>query len=261
MLEQISANVWNEIARCNNYSISYGEDAITSNLLVQIAGAAPGNFFFKDERPRESTTGCDFELWIGSDTRGWYRYAMQAKKIHVNSERYPALKHNVGIRQVPQIDILEKYAQQNSAVPLYCFYNYVDRQVTEWNCSLKQDDPQLGCTVTPASVVRGALSGWARQNFRYIHNEPQTRPLRCLWHCPSALPQSPQDAIRHDPLFGSAIWHQRIPTAIRQYGDDRRNGFQRLVESGLFGFEDNRLLPRYLAVLDVSSLHGEFSRG
>ncbi|MHA6882189.1 DUF6615 family protein [Ralstonia pseudosolanacearum] len=255
LLELVSSQVWANISRYHKNGVSYGEDAITSALLVEIAEASPMNLLLRDTRPREGVKGCDFDLWIGSSSRGWYRYAVQAKKIDVPSEGYPKLNHKVGEHEEPQIDILERYAGQGGATPLYCFYNYVARPITEWNCKLPKDDEQLGCTVAPSSVVRAALSMYGRRNFHSIHSDQRTRPLRCLWRCPDMLPQGAGHDAPHDRVFGNQVWREVLPPQIRWSIDGpRRTAFGRLVETGFFGEGSDRLLPRYLAVLDTSSL-------
>ena len=254
LIESVSALIWKNVGLYHRYGVSYGEDAITSALLVAIAEASPRNLLLKDTRPSESTKGCDFDLWIGGHRLGWYRYAVQAKKISVSTEYYRALNHMVGSAKVPQIDILDRYASRNAATPLYCFYNFVDRPIgREWHCPLPKDEEQLGCTVTPSSVVRAALSTKGRRNFSAIHDDYRTVPFRCLWRCPEVLPQGAAHAAPHDRLFGQQVWFEALPDPIQEAIQRREEAsFEHLIERGVFNTGPERLLPRFLAVLDVT---------
>ena len=254
LIESVSAEVWKNVGLYHRYGVSYGEDAITSALLVAIAEASPRNLLLKDTRPSESTKGCDFDLWIGGHGRGWYRYAVQAKKISVSTENYRELNHMVGSAKVPQIDILDRYASRNAATPLYCFYNFVDRPIRhEWHCTLPIDEVQLGCTVTPSSTVRAALSMKGHRNFSAIHGDSRTLPFRCLWRCPAMLPQGAPHAAPHDRLFGQQVWFEALPDPIRQaIQRPAEANFEHLIDSGIFDSGPERLLPRFLAVLDVT---------
>ncbi len=165
--EMLAGATWRSIERFSRNRIHLGEDAITSINLDALAMAAPSCVLYEDTRVTESTKGCDFELWIGSDSEGWRRYAVQAKKID-SSGRYASLGHKVG--GTPQIDILEKYATANRALPIYCFYNNSQKPFS-WNCPLPTQREQLGCSVAPSQVVRDALS---RRGGRKGGIEPPT---------------------------------------------------------------------------------------
>lgn len=211
LFEVLAGKTWRSIERFSRNRIHLGEDAITSNNLDTLASAAPSCIFFEDTRATESTKGCDFELWIGSDALGWRRYAVQAKKIQISSSRYSALNHHVS--GVPQIDILDAYAKANRAAPIYCFYNH-STQPHKWNCPLPKQVEQLGCSVTPSSVVRAALAKRGARNFSHIHKQPATLPWRCLVRCPDLL---------SGRGLGHSSWpapdsfsHRELPTVLQR---------------------------------------------
>ena len=68
--------------------------------------------------------GTDFELWLGSNRKGWFRFAIQAKKLDLRTDRYSSLTQ--ANSNGPQIELLEDYARLNRAAPLYCLYNHTD---------------------------------------------------------------------------------------------------------------------------------------
>lgn len=180
LFEVLAEKTWRSIERFSKNRIHFGEDAITSLNLDALASARPTFVFAEDTRAAESTKGCDFEIWIGREQIGWRRYAVQAKKGQFSSGRYDSLAHEV--RGTPQIDILERYAIANRALPIYCFYNRSDRPY-RWNCSLPDCAEQLGCSVAPLSVVRRALARRGGRNFGFLHSQIETLPWRCLVRC------------------------------------------------------------------------------
>jgi hypothetical protein len=245
LFETLASATWRTIISTHRNHVQLGEDAITSYNLNALACAGPMNVSFEDTRVDESTKGCDFELWIGSDAMGWYRYAVQAKKIGVKTGRYAQLGHKVG--GVLQLDILERYAKANDAVPLYCFYNYVAGTVP-WNCNYSIETEQLGCSVTPSTVVRAALKKRGGRSFAYIHKQRETLPWRCLVKCPNLIPsKSPKTILHAAPrLF------PRLPESLLALRQVRLENAD-IDRGGLFNF-DVELFPRYISVVDLGHI-------
>lgn len=246
LFEVLARVTWHSIHRLSRNRIRLGEDAITSINLDALASAGPACVFVEDTRSQESTKGCDFELWIGSTHLGWKRYAVQAKKIEVGSGRYTALSHKVGGR--PQIDILDAYAIANRALPIYCFYNYSSKAY-EWNCNLPSQLEQLGCTVTPSSIVRAAIAKHGARNFTHVHSQPSTLPWRCLIRCPNFIVGAGTGPIGWPAL--DDCFHPSLPAPL-----------QRLRDHGAsFSFEDQAelfnsnvdLRPEWIGIVDVQS--------
>lgn len=182
LLELLASTTWQTISCASRNRVAFGEDAITSINLNAIASLNNRSFAIEDTRVDEARKGCDFEIWIGSDRKGWHRYAVQAKKITLSSSQYQQLSHKVRGRM--QIDVLDVYASGARAAPLYCFYNF-SPNVTAWNCEQPRDSRQLGCMVVPAIVVREALRiRRGSRNFEWMHRQPEAVPWRCLISCP-----------------------------------------------------------------------------
>lgn len=192
ILEDAALFTWDSIRDSIALDISQGEETITDNVLLNIARKKSGNVkIIKTPKDLESKKGTDWEWWIGSDSLGWIRYAIQAKKLYPKDNKYQALKHLVG--KVPdqklQHEILEAYSKANSAVPLYAFYNYIDLPSYEesWNCPLDLQKEQLGITVTTLSNVKKAIKGRGKKSFVEIHKLGETIPIRCLAQCPKIM--------------------------------------------------------------------------
>lgn len=183
LFEKLAVTTWEAIENAFEHKISFGEDAITSINLLALKNASFPNLAIADTRPEESTKGCDFEFWIGSYSTGWYRYAIQAKKITVSSERYQSLNHKVA--GISQISILETYAKANDALPLYCLFNYSRVVKTSSTaCPNYKDIKELGCSITPVNTTKLALRTRGARNFEWFHSRGETLPWSCLVRCP-----------------------------------------------------------------------------
>ena len=210
--------------------IRFGEETITDLMLMDLYVKGSTVILFKQtSKPAESVSGTDFELWLGTDQLGWYRFAIQAKKLDLRTDRYSTLPQNNS--NGLQIDLLEQFANAKGAAPLYCLYNYTDNaKVSQhWHCCNAypnlMDLRELGCSVTPSSTIRKAISNWGTKNFRYIHRMPNTLPWRCLVSCPkvwgslSAISGRAEPIRLSDvsPLFQpSSCYHQALPTILRR---------------------------------------------
>ena len=128
-------------------------------------------------------------MWLGTDRLGWYRFAIQAKKLDLRTDRYPSLTHSNS--NGPQVDLLEHFANANHAAPLYCLYNFTENadMSKHWQCCNaypnRNDLSDLGCSVTSLSTISKAIETHGAKNFHCIHSKPNTLPWRCLVSCPT----------------------------------------------------------------------------
>jgi hypothetical protein len=187
VLEALALDTWERLRDSRLLEINFGEETITDLLLLDLKRKRPPRSrVIQTPKSKEKDQGTDWEWWIGSDRTSWLRFAVQAKKLHIPTLRYRGLSHKVGSKL--QLDLLERYAAANGAIPLYCFYNYATAPETNsaWRCCRPAvDEPQLACTVTPSRHVRTAISSWGKKNFLSMHSHPETLPWRCLAECPS----------------------------------------------------------------------------
>jgi len=245
LFEILARSTWRTLARAHRRRILFGEDAITSINLNTLA-SLPKTVVAEDTRVHEVTKGCDFELWIGSDSYGWFRYAIQAKKLRVSSSTYAKLAYAVGGRK--QIDLLEQYANANRAAALYCFYNYSQR-AHGWACGLSPDPEQLGCSVTPLRVVRSSLIGRGRRNFSWIHNQPETLPWRCLVRCPRLMPGYNMPAHNGWPPPTEYV-HKMLPHALRRLRELRT--IETLDEDSDLFSPQGGLRPGWVGIIEMN---------
>ncbi len=206
--------------------VRFGEETITDLLMMDLyVQGSTLALFQQTSKPEEAMWGTDFELWLGSDPLGWFRFAIQAKKLDLRSGRYASLtQSNVNGKQ---IDLLERYAGRKRAAPLYCLYNHTDdaNELNHWHCCTGPANlKDLGCSVTPSSNIRKAIGQWKGKNFKSIHQRKNTLPWKCLVSCPSVwyLLQvksgkgTGSPIIRETPLFDAdSCYHDTLPLALR----------------------------------------------
>ena len=209
--------------------VRFGEETITDLIMMDLylRGSTLAHFT-QTAKPDEAMWGTDFELWLGSDLLGWFRFAIQAKKLTLTNDRYSSLTQ--GNINGDQIHLLEKYARLNRAAPLYCLYNFTEYadELQHYHCGDGQHElKELGCTVTLSSNIRMAINTRGAKNFNTIHSKKDTLPWRCLVSCPLvqqsllSLSAGVTDAPVLDafPLFDPrTCYHPALPVAFRRYG-------------------------------------------
>jgi hypothetical protein len=193
LFEQAASDTWNRLEASKELGISQSETTITDIILLDLKAArCPFLHLIKTPQNLEPVQGTDWEWWIGAESVGWLRYAVQAKKVNVSSLSYDKLKHKVGEEKITgksQLEILRSYSLANDALGRYCFYNYAgDAQPDQhWHCNLPFDSTQLGCSIATLDTVDKAIKTRSCRNFNFIHSEISTLPFRCLVTCPIIL--------------------------------------------------------------------------
>ena len=215
LFEELAEATWDRIRFGEELDCPQQEETITDINLLEIKRARLANVRVqKISKKKEAKTGLDWEWWIGSNRTGWWRYAVQAKKVD-GARRYDLRKK---VRGRFQLDILEEYARTNVCVPLYCLYNfnYSPSNVPYWNCNLAYDEPQLGCTVARIDVIRQAFKKRAPKTFKALHLSNETLPWRCLVSCPFIVTQARG---WHHPLisepFADLTPYETLPSFLR----------------------------------------------
>lgn len=206
-LNIVCEDIWNRLENSKRFGINQGEETITDNLLLYLAQQNLSSIkILQTPKNIESRKGTDWEWWIGNEKDGYLRYAVQAKKLDAKTGRYSSLNHKVGkgSSAIFQHEILENYAKANKAIPLYAFYNHIDKPdySDNWNCPLPLDHNKLGCTVTPLKNVLTAIKKRGHRTFDKIHEFQETVPLRCLAVCPNIAFRRQDGDVAYLPRFG-----------------------------------------------------------
>lgn len=244
LFEKLAFTTWDAIENAFEQKILYGEDAITSINLLALKNASFPNIAIADTRPDESSKGCDFEFWIGNYSSGWYRYAIQAKKISVSSERYQSINHKVG--SVPQIDILKKYAKANKAIPLYCLYNYSKKTKTTVTCPKFKNIKEFGCSVTPLQTTRISLRTRNARNFEWFHARTETLPWACLVRCPQLCQHWTENILG---MQYEEAKHEKLPYILSKLLEQPVEAVN-FIDSGMFS-PQSEYRPKWVGVFET----------
>jgi len=228
IFEALANDTWQRLRDSRALEIRFGEETVTDLVLLELKRSQiPGIEVLQTNKKAESNQGTDWEWWLGSPQSGWLRFAIQAKKLDPTTFRYSKLSHKVS--ETLQIDILERYAQLNKAIPMYCLFNFVEGQplAHSWQCCQPPDTPQLGCTITPLRVIRQAMESHGCRTFSWIHQQPQSLPWRCLARCASVrqLLGDVNGSLIHGPenserFMWPAHRHPELPVEVAR-GRDR----------------------------------------
>jgi hypothetical protein len=255
-IETLVAILWQRLKAAKKLDVTQGEETITDNFVLDLAILNSVNSkIIKTPKNKESCQGTDWEWWIGSHRHGWLRYAVQAKKLDLKTERYMKLNHKIGKspNQKNQHDILETYARINEAIPLYAFYNFIDLSNYQpyWQCTLPIDAPQLGITVTPLKNVIHAIANHSKRSFQQIHSLNETLPIRCLAHCPDFSPRLSRNGRLFIPKFetNARVYKTEEVFFLKENGPDEIDNYP----SELYN-SDQELYPHRILVMNT----GEF---
>jgi hypothetical protein len=152
-LKYFSSSVWEQLRKNYiNRSIKSGETRITGRLIEEIYD------MFIDDIPlplrlfhskKESTNGNDLEVIIPISNNRYILFPCQAKRIYYPANNYQAISHPSKKMGTEQIVSLIKYAKDVGGIPLYLFYNFVNRRF-----DTKDLEKELyGCTLMSADKL------------------------------------------------------------------------------------------------------------
>lgn len=189
VLEELSIDVWERLRDVKRLTkplgVRHGEETITDLLMLDLMRKLSGHVMAtQTPKHKEAKSGTDFELWVERPNRQWVRFAVQAKRINFERSTYSGLNYKVN--GTKQMHLLERFANTNGAIPVYCFYNYCENPKCSdhWRCCSKPYvEEQLGCTIATLRTVKRAAKQHGAKNFGWIHKQPGTIPLSCLLIC------------------------------------------------------------------------------
>ena len=188
--ERIAANTWERLGTSRRLHTRLGEETLTDLLVLDfLSSVSPSEVrVVQTTKLQEASQGTDLVVYVRQDTQTADIYAVQAKKLS-DEGRYAHLNPWAGQTQRLQIDVLEQYAQQLRAIPLYLLFNHVVGQnvaAPSWHCCQQPPDTrQFGCTLVPSWCIRNAISMRGGRTFEYVHTDPAALPWRCAFDCPN----------------------------------------------------------------------------
>ena len=191
--ERIAESTWNRLRgaqrlrEAQRLYVRLGEETLTDLLILDFLVSAPNNIkFFQTTKPQEAVQGTDLVVCVRRSANKADIYAVQAKRLGV-AGRYDSLNHRSGNRH--QINILEDYAGESKAIPLYLLFNHVDDEDLKaeyWHCCQQADKRQFGCTLVPSWRIRDAILNRGCRTFSHLHSDQAALPWRCAFACPNS---------------------------------------------------------------------------
>ena len=193
LFEDIAITTWEWLGQARQLGLSFSEETVTDIAALRIAREAPSQIrIAKATRQDERRYGIDWMWFIGNPGQGYRRYAVQAKKITLDSSANFSYRLRHRVSRIPgsefQIERLEQFARKARAIPLYCFYNNVDPALAsrKWHCLVHRKQPddlrQMGCTIVPLDAVQVVHRPHHRKHFSAVHHDARSIPWRCLFH-------------------------------------------------------------------------------
>ena len=265
VLSTLSGETWERLRDALQLSVSFGEETVTDLLALDINrhGLATSTFD-QTTKPEEAVIGADYEWWVGDDSIGWIRMAVQAKKLILSRKQYNFSSPRKRTRS--QIDLLESYANKVGAFPLYCLYNYSDktRSFSHWQCAFKKfKENDLGCTVVPSKTIRALRRG--EKNFDYLHGMGGAVPWRCIASCTwlrkvlRNQPTTDRCSVSND-FFSQArdfpCFHPQLPDFLQTTQAPvlgRKIQFDEAIVNEYYAFGTaNRILPKWIMVFGLT---------
>lgn len=255
IFEEITRRIWTDIHLSNKYKIMYGEETITDSILLELAKQNHhGIQILQTNKLSESTNGTDWEWFVGSDTFGWMRYAIQAKKLKCSTGRYESLNHKVGTQPHDdyQLNILKRFSEANDAIALYNFYNYYPQanESSHWHCETAFDKELLGWTFTMLSNVETALNTKGCRTFNAIHMAGAL-PIRCLFTCPQFKSLYYENAKAGLIVTPFNKPYGKIPKLPQQFAAALKTGILEEFPKELYSAKIE-IYPRRIAIIELS---------
>lgn len=196
--ERVAERTWSTLRLAKQLRARFGEETLTDLLVLDMLPHQRTRGFWLRPTTKldEGWCGADLLVAVRHQTGRWSRFALQAKKLYPDDDRYRMLNR---VREsIIQLEKLERFARQLYALPLYLLYNHSNAaQPSEhWHCPLPFDMGQLGCTLVPSWHIRQMLCRPPPRNFDQAHKVSQSRPWRCAFDCPDAETTLQQMAFR-----------------------------------------------------------------
>ena len=142
-----------EFSHCKNVFVSYGEETITENNLLEIRRRHPDRIHLETFiKKKEAQNGADWE-WHVVGHKLTLKMRIQAKRVQRDGKL--KIKHKVKSSGRQQHDLLLDGARAYSMKPLYCIY-CTEPQRLIWKQPYPMDDfegYQAGCLLADANDV------------------------------------------------------------------------------------------------------------
>ena len=240
LFELLARTTWDWLGYARDLGLGVSEDSITDITSLKIAHTQSKDIHVtKVSKRKEQFVGFDWMWVIRRPGQSLAVYAVQAKKLKLDSPDYSYGKLKYKTSQGYQLKALRDFANRIRAIPLYCFFNNVPADIarSKWHCLEQQADvSQMGCTLVPLDWVNNVHDKpWLRNSFETIHRDLNAVPWRCLFH-------------RHCMYFNA----YRIPTQSRRFGD-KNDRERHQLENMLFANQES-IAPDDVSATRITSV-------
>lgn len=279
--EKVSRETWNRMKHAESINVRLGEETLTDLLLLDMKSheRTYGIKLFQTTKIDEAKYGTDLEVVVRHGGSYARRYAIQAKKLYKDNDRY--IYRYIKTSGNNQINVLEKYAKRRKAVPCYLLYNYTDSSpcsmgqssTSFWHCVRCCDEPQLGCTLVPSWVIRKTICNRpAGRGFDFVHQHQSALPWRCLFDCPlteyggkrcNGMPDEFLNSFRTQPYY-DYDWipfepvENTWPEQLLSEAEDPEDDF--ILRYCEWQGGENEYRPRRLLLIDPEARMPDFPR-
>lgn len=182
-----SLSTWNLLSKGRKINSQLLEETLTDVNLLEFKLKHPREVITKTfTKPKEGTTGADWEWWFTGSSGDWLGFRIQAKIIELQSSTYDHLHYKNPKSTFYQSDLLIQSALSNHPrlIPIYCLYSNWDgrKYRTSWPCnSFKQNVKNYGCSLISAFTVRLFRSKSKANDLQSLL--PYMKPWHCLVCC------------------------------------------------------------------------------
>ncbi|WP_280504968.1 DUF6615 family protein [Nocardia farcinica] len=283
-MDRLARQTWKNYELGSEVGLVPGEESTTDSVLLDLWRVSSDILHVnKFTRHQEQRNGADWEWWVGSDTDGWLRLRIQAKRIY--EQNYERLDHRDKKTRVFQYDtLIQGCAQDSYTYPVHVFYNgwpntrFGRTTPTEDLVALTQNQwwkgrfrrrANWGITALSSYDVGRLFSGGGSYAPRYLEHampwselfragtEAQSKPWKTpLNHIHQRLSQitiAAADSYPNAPQIPS-IYNARPRPDLPMYAQAVRNGEAAAFNEVLFDAQEALPPNPYVAVLDLSEV-------
>ncbi len=236
------------------------EESLTDWLLYNSNEKCSYLFYKSFTRNEESQNGADWEWWIITEKEysfAAYRFLVQAKKLHNNSDNYPAITY--GNKHGLQIDLLIDAAIKRNAFPIYSFYSTTQPDINQQIKNFKCFDEN--CLRWCESCINGVFLSSAKSIRKNVIELPKTY-IKDSKLINNSLKLSLLDSLLNNASVSCNIFEKLNDYYIKEISDIDDDLYNSKEQNGIKYNKNN--LPKYMEIIinrnsnDISWIEKEF---
>jgi hypothetical protein len=252
-MDELASRTWRLLLEGDRRRIRLREDTLTEVNLLDLSINHPELAVYRFNQYEESSTGGDWEWYIGSRRRGWFRLRIQAKRV--DGMAYKQLDHGGERDDEFQYDTLIRSSRESSSIvtfPYYVFFNGWAAgwpSGADWRICPNGKPPgrcahatveHFGCAASPAELVRVLHGRLGRKRKRVEPHLSVSMPWSWLLRRPLArrrvdggasAPSAPPPT-----TLAALAWHQAVRQTVRRLGGLWESGIDEWDAAEFWGY-------------------------